>query len=112
MPVSAIDSLLFRNLFGTSQIRDIFDDKAYIQRCVDVEVALALTQSQVGVIPENVGKQIAAACRAVALDFERLSNETEIVGYPILPLVRQLSAACGDEAGGYVHWGVGQCYFA
>jgi adenylosuccinate lyase len=39
------------------------------------------------------------------LDFERLRHETEIVGYPILPLVRQLSTICGEEAGKYVHWG-------
>ena len=105
MPVSAIDSLLFKNLFGTEQIRAVFDDRAYIQRCVDVEVALAIAQSHVGVIPEDSGKQIASACRSTKLDYERLSNETEIVGYPILPLVRQLSAACGEDAGKYVHWG-------
>ena len=105
MPVSAIDSLLFKNLFGTELIRTIFDDKAYIRRCVDVEAALALAQSRLGVIPEAVGKQITAACRTLDLDYDRLSNETEIVGYPILPLVRQLSAACGEQAGGYVHWG-------
>lgn len=39
------------------------------------------------------------------LDFNRLRHETEIVGYPILPLVRQLSAICGEDAGKYVHWG-------
>ena len=39
------------------------------------------------------------------LDFDRLRHETEIVGYPILPLVRQLSAICGEDAGKYVHWG-------
>lgn len=39
------------------------------------------------------------------LDFDRLRHETEIVGYPILPLVRQLNAICGEEAGRYVHWG-------
>lgn len=39
------------------------------------------------------------------LDMDRLRRETEIVGYPILPLVRQLSAVCGEEAGRYVHWG-------
>ncbi len=33
-----------------------------------------------------------------------LKAEAENVGYPILGLVRQLSAACG-EAGRYVHWG-------
>ena len=105
MPVSAIDSLLFKNLFGTDRIREIFDDTAYIRRCVDVEAALALAQSSLDVIPKDVGQQISSACRSVDLDHERLSNETEIVGYPILPLVRQLSAACGDDAGRYVHWG-------
>lgn len=103
MPVGAIDSLLFKNLFGTAPIRAIFDDKAYIQRCVQVEAALATAQSHIGVIAKDIGKQIAAACQTISLDYERLSNETEIVGYPILPLVRQLSAACGEEAGGYVH---------
>ncbi|KAK3113292.1 hypothetical protein LTR53_009576, partial [Teratosphaeriaceae sp. CCFEE 6253] len=105
MPVSAIDSLLFRNLFGTAEIRAIFDDKAYIDRCVDVESALARVQSQVGVIPQDIGGRITDACGSLKLDYDRLSDETEIVGYPILPLVRQLTAACGDEVGGYVHWG-------
>lgn len=105
MPVSGIDSLLFRNLFGTHEIRAVFDDKAYLQRCIDVETALARAQSVTGVIPEVMGRQITASCSTVALDYDRLSHETEIVGYPILPLVRQLSAACGEEAGKYVHWG-------
>lgn len=30
--------------------------------------------------------------------------ETDNVGYPIVPLVPQLVAMCGD-AGGYLHWG-------
>jgi 3-carboxy-cis,cis-muconate cycloisomerase len=105
MPVSAIDSLLFKNLFGTDRVRAIFDDTAYVRRCVDVEAALALAQSSLSVIPKDAGKQIASACRSVDLDYDRLSDETEIVGYPILPLVRQLSTACGEDAGKYVHWG-------
>jgi 3-carboxy-cis,cis-muconate cycloisomerase len=39
------------------------------------------------------------------LDIEKLRKETEIVGYPILPLVRQLSSMCDEDAGRYVHWG-------
>lgn len=106
MPTSALDSLLFKNLFGTAAIRHIFDDKTYIQRCIDVETALARAQSKLGVIPAEIGARITAACTNATLDYDRLSNETEIVGYPILPLVRQLVAACGEgEAGSYVHWG-------
>lgn len=105
MPVSAIDSLLFRNLFGTDEVRAIFDDKAYIQQCVDVETALARAQSLVGIIPEDAGQRITESCSSATIDYDKLSHETEIVGYPILPLVRQLSAACGEDHGKYVHWG-------
>lgn len=103
--VSAIDSVIFRTLFGTDEIRKVFDDKAYINRCVDAETALARAQSKCNVIPSHIGEIVTSKAREAELDYDRLRNETEIVGYPIFPLVRQLSASCGDEAGRYVHWG-------
>ncbi|KAJ5545847.1 hypothetical protein N7494_003432 [Penicillium frequentans] len=103
--VSAIDSSIFRTLFGTDEIRKVFDDEAYIRRCVDAEAALARAQSECGVIPSKIGALITQRVQESNLDFERLRLETEIVGYPILPLVRQLSDICGEEAGKYVHWG-------
>ncbi|KAJ5403447.1 hypothetical protein N7509_003318 [Penicillium cosmopolitanum] len=103
--VSAIDSSIFRTLFGTDEIRKVFDDEAYIRRCVDAEAALARAQSQCDVIPSKIGAMVTQRVQESSLDFDRLRHETEIVGYPILPLVRQLSAICGDEAGKYVHWG-------
>ncbi|KAF4447932.1 3-carboxy-cis,cis-muconate cycloisomerase [Fusarium austroafricanum] len=102
--VSAIDSVIFRNLFGTDEIRRIFSDQAYIDRCVDVETALARAQAQCRVIPEDAAAEITSKANASSLDMDRLRNETDIVGYPILPLVRQLSAMCGS-AGKYLHWG-------
>jgi 3-carboxy-cis,cis-muconate cycloisomerase len=51
-----------------------------------------------------VGDQISAKVDASALDLDRLRAETDIVGYPILPLVRQLNDMCGP-AGKYLHWG-------
>ncbi|KAF2252946.1 adenylosuccinate lyase [Trematosphaeria pertusa] len=103
--VSAIDSAIFRTLFGTDEIRSVFDDKAYLSRCVDAETALARAQSRCNVIPSHIGEIVTSRSQGAELDFDRLRRETEIVGYPILPLVRQLSALCGDEAGRYVHWG-------
>ncbi|EME79373.1 uncharacterized protein MYCFIDRAFT_34751 [Pseudocercospora fijiensis CIRAD86] len=105
MPVSAIDSFLFRDLFGTQAIRDIFEDQQYVRYCLVVEAALARAQAQCGVIPEQAAREISRTAAELELDHDRLAKETEIVGYPILPLVRQLSAACGEEAGAYVHWG-------
>ena len=55
-------------------------------------------------IPPRPPSEIAAKCNVATLDFDLLRRETDIVGYPILPLVHQLVKQCG-EAGRYVHWG-------
>ncbi|RVX68583.1 hypothetical protein B0A52_07010 [Exophiala mesophila] len=106
MAVSSLDSRVFRNLFGTQQVRDIFSDEAYVRRMIQVEAALARAQSSTNVIPENVGRDITAMADEVKIDFNRLSLETDIVGYPVLPLVRQLVEATPDaESAKYIHWG-------
>lgn len=104
MGSTVFDSVLFRDMFGTSEMRQVFADEALIVRYVEAEVALARAQARLGVIPENAAGQIEAAAAAFSIDLDQLRRETEIVGYPILPLVHQLSAAAG-EAGRYVHWG-------
>jgi 3-carboxy-cis,cis-muconate cycloisomerase len=104
MATTVLDSALFRDSFGTPAMRAIFEDAALLARYTDVEVALAKAQAKLGVIPAQAAKDIAAKCDASRLDLARLKKETETVGYPILPLVRQLAAQCG-ESGRYLHWG-------
>ena len=104
MASTVLDSALFRDSFGTPAMRGIFEDASLLSRYTEVEVALARAQGRLGVIPAAAAKDIAARCDATKLDLDRLKTETETVGYPILPLVRQLAAQCG-EAGKYLHWG-------
>ncbi len=104
MASNVLDSILFRDSFGTPQMRAVFDDRELIRKYVQVEVALAKAQARCGVIPEAAAKEIAAKCNADTLDFDLLRHETEIVGYPILPLVHQIAKQAG-ASGGYVHWG-------
>ena len=104
MPSTVLDSALFRDSFGTPAMRAIFEDSALLERYTEVEVALARAQGALDVIPAQAAKDIAAKCDAAKLDLDRLKKETETVGYPILPLVRQLAAQCG-EAGKFLHWG-------
>ncbi|MDR0260097.1 MAG: 3-carboxy-cis,cis-muconate cycloisomerase, partial [Comamonas sp.] len=106
LPLSStvVDSILFRDAFGTQKMRDIFSDQALIQRYIDVEVALAKAEARVGVIPADAAEVIARESQLSRIDFDHMRHETDIVGYPILPLVHQLVAMCG-EAGRYVHWG-------
>ncbi|MGH8688662.1 MAG: 3-carboxy-cis,cis-muconate cycloisomerase [Burkholderiales bacterium] len=104
MAATVLDSALYRDSFGTPAMRGIFEDAALLARYTEIEVALASVQGRLGVIPAGAAKDIAAKCDASKLDLERLKKETETVGYPILPLVRQLAAQCG-EAGKFLHWG-------
>lgn len=104
MPATVLDSALFRDAFGTPAMRGVFEDRALLARYTEVEVALARAQGRLGVIPAAAAQAIAARCDPGKLDLERLKRETEVVGYPILPLVRQLADQCG-EAGKYLHWG-------
>jgi 3-carboxy-cis,cis-muconate cycloisomerase len=104
MATTVIDSILFRDAFGTPRMREIFSDHALISRYVDVEVALARAEARCGIIPAEAAEEIATRSSVDALEFDLLRHETEIVGYPILPLVHQLVEMC-DDAGRYVHWG-------
>eukprot|EP00611_Tribonema_gayanum_P024363 TRINITY_DN5355_c0_g1_i2.p2 TRINITY_DN5355_c0_g1~~TRINITY_DN5355_c0_g1_i2.p2 ORF type:complete len:327 (+),score=94.31 TRINITY_DN5355_c0_g1_i2:73-1053(+) len=101
---TVIDSILFRDAFGTQAMRDVFSDRTLIARYIEVEVALAKAEARCGVIPAEAAQTIERESRLDRIDFDHMRHETDIVGYPILPLVHQLVAMCGD-AGRYVHWG-------
>src|SRR5215469_7159535 len=109
MAISALDSSIFADMFGTTAMREVFGDDAFLARCIEVEAALARAQGKLGIIPVEAAAAITHAGNSLAsgrevLDLARLKAETETVGYPILPLVRQMAQLAGD-AGRYLHWG-------
>ena len=104
MPSTIIDSDIFKDMFGSAEMRAVFSDENQLRCYVEAEVALAVAQGRLGVIPAEAADAIARLAPSVAIDREILKHEAENVGYPILGLVRQLSAKLGD-AGRYVHWG-------
>ena len=101
---TVFDSILFRDAFGTPAMREVFSDIGLISRYAEVEIALAKAEARCGVIPPEAAQAIAERTDVAALDFDLLRSETDIVGYPILPLVHQLATQCGD-AGRHLHWG-------
>jgi len=76
-----------------------------LQAYCEVEAALACVEGRLGLIPQEAADAIPAASKVENLDLQAIKSETEIVGYPILPLVRAIAKACPDRSGEYVHWG-------
>ncbi len=105
MPSIVVDSRLFDEMFGTREMRALFTDDALIGRHIEVEAALARAQAGLGLIPAAAADALSAIDSTAWLDWERLSARTRTVGYPILPLVEQLSEHLPDGLGQYVHWG-------
>lgn len=101
---TVLDSFLFRDAFGTAAMREVFSDFSSLSRYAEVEIAVAKAEARCGVIPTEAAEAITKCTSVAALDFDLLRRETDIVGYPILPLVQQMVKQCG-EAGRYVHWG-------
>jgi 3-carboxy-cis,cis-muconate cycloisomerase len=104
MASTVFDSAIYRDFFGTPAMRAVWSDEALVGRYVEAEVALALAEAKVGVIPAEAAQVIASKADASKMDLAVLKAETDIVGYPIIGIVHQMAKQCG-EAGGYVHWG-------
>lgn len=105
MSATAIDSMIFRDMFATEAMRRVFSDENRVQKYLDVEAALARAQARLGIIPQDAADEIVRHCAVDELDMGRLKRDTEKVGYPVMPVVQQLTKLCRDGLGEWSHWG-------
>src|SRR5262245_7102503 len=105
MPATALDSLIFQDIFGTQAMRQVFSDENRIQKYLDIEAALARVQARLKIIPQDAADEICRHCDVKKIDMARLKAQTERIGYPVLPVVQQLVGLCRDGLGEWCHWG-------
>jgi len=105
MPSTILDSAVFRDIFTTQAMRNVFSDENRVQKYLDFEAALARAQARLGIIPQEAADEIVAHCDLKFMDMAKLKEATERIGYPVLPVVQQLVAACKDKLGEWSHWG-------
>jgi len=105
MPSTVVDSAIFGNIFSTEAMRKVWSDENRTQKYLDVEAALARVQGRLGLIPAEAAEEIVCHCSVAQIDMDRLRQQTERIGYPVLGVVSQLNALCRDGLGEYCHWG-------
>jgi 3-carboxy-cis,cis-muconate cycloisomerase len=105
MPVNPADGAVLGALYGTDAMRAAMGEHAFLQRMLDVEAALARAQARLGIIPAEAAPAITAAADASRLDLPAMAAATRNTGYPVVGLVKQLSALAGPDAGRWTHWG-------
>lgn len=104
MPINPADGPILGTLYGSDAMRGVFGERAYFQRMLDVEAALARVQARLGLIPNEAADAIVAAANVDNLSTEVLAASARNVGYPVIGLVAELSRAAGPS-GGWTHWG-------
>ena len=100
-----IDSALFGDLYSTAEMREVWSDRAMVQRWLDVEAALARAEARLGIIPEAAAKEISRKARVELLDLRAMREELDRARHPIMPLIRCFGRVCDPEAAEFIHWG-------
>jgi adenylosuccinate lyase len=86
-------------------IRALYRLESRWQAWLDVEVALARAQAELGIIPGEAAAAIAHAARLELLDRRRIDDGLARTGHTLVPLVWELARVVGEPHGGWVHWG-------
>src|SRR5437016_3964873 len=105
MPATLLDSNIFRDIFCTEAMRRVFSDEQRVAFYLEFEAALARVQARQNIIPAKAAQEIERTCRIENIDFVKLKQQTERIGYPVLPVVQQIVEKCADGLGEWCHWG-------
>lgn len=105
---TVIDSPIFTNIFSTPEISQIWSDLQRTAYYLEFEAALAKAQAALGIVPQKAADEIVKYCKVEHIDFDELKRKTELIGYPVLPMVQQLVANVNgveEGLGEWAHWG-------
>jgi len=100
-----VDSRFFGPSYSTPASQRIFCDVCRMQRWLDIEAALALSEADVGLIPRGAATEIAKAARVENINLDEVRDGIRDTEHSLVSLLRGLQLACCDGAGEYVHYG-------
>ena len=104
MSSTVLDSRIFASMFSTAEMREVFSGRAWAQKWLDTEAALAKAQGELGVIPKEKADIINEYAKAELLDIDSIGEYIKS-SITIVPLLKAFKAVLPDRAGEFVHWG-------
>jgi adenylosuccinate lyase len=99
------DSALYGYLWGTPELREVFDERGRLASWLEILVALAEAQAELGIVPTEAADAIAEASKVDALDLGFVTEETRRTGHSTLGLIRGLQRILPEEAREWVYYG-------
>ncbi|MGI0074014.1 MAG: adenylosuccinate lyase [Nitrosotalea sp.] len=102
MPILPIDA----GRYGTDEMKEIFDDQKKIRYQLEIEAAVAKSQSEIGMIPKNSAQNIAQMARSGKITVKRVKQLEAKSDHDTAALVEALSEICKSSAKPWIHYGL------
>lgn len=99
------DSRLYAHLWGTEELRAIFEEDARLQSWIEILIALAEAQAELGIIPADAARSIAKEASVERLDLDFVASETRRTGHSTLGLIRGLQQILPPGAREWIYYG-------
>lgn len=90
---------------GTVEMKEVINERNFIEEILRVEAALAEAEAELGVIPEEAAKEIVSKASMEYLDFHEIKQRVEKTGGHFLVAIIESWAQKIGDAGEFVHWG-------
>jgi adenylosuccinate lyase len=99
------DSAVHGHIWGTDELRAVFDERARLQGWLDVLVALADAQAELGIIPVRAAEAIAAGAHVDALDLDVVAAETRRTSHSTLGLIAAVQLVLPEDVAEWFYYG-------
>ena len=88
--------------YGTDEMKGVWNEETRLSKLLSVESALAMAESDAGLIPAEDARVIAERIHTVSLD--RVKEIEDEIQHDVMALVLAIAEQCGDS-GRWVHFG-------
>lgn len=96
---------LFGEGFSDESVNSIFCEGKRLQRWLDVEIALAKSQAELGIIPLTVANDLERTGKIEYFDIEYIKENIKKTGHSLVPILEEWKKHIPQESRDFLHFG-------
>ncbi len=105
MAFGIMETEMFKNFYSSPEMKEVFEEKNYIETMIEFEVALAEAQAELGMIPEEAAAEIKRKGNTGYVTIKRVAEINDDIKLFTVAMIRAYKEACEGDAGEYIHYG-------
>jgi len=100
-----VDSKFFSGGYSTEEAGTIFCDIRRLQRWLDVEVTLAISQANLGIIPLSAAEELTQTAQLHLFDLKKVCRTIRGTGHSLIPLLEEWQEITSSDSGAFIQYG-------